>query len=376
MAKNNQKTIALIGATAVIIAAIIGSSWIRGCVEGISQEKTVYISNARIVGASGTAYIVSPPMCTPENPCAGEDLVRGVELYVELNKEGFAAAYLQDQHGNFFNQGGKLFIRKHNVGSTKLWPGIPERMDHMDFKLWIVTGDKEIKTSSASTSLEELPSPSNGDKWGPVYLRFRKPGHPQKPTFSAAQAIAIRTDQPPTIDGNIDERVWTRSEPFTFAVHPQANDSTTATVKLLWDEQYLYAGFEVNDTQVEGAADTTTWNGDSISIIIVNNRQIREYRHSLLVDRRGDAESAYRLKGGTTFNDNSDQDKGYFIEIRIPLSPTPVVGQEILADLLSVDHDYNPKGLYDATQTVFSKISWDGDANVDTAGRKIKLIER
>jgi hypothetical protein len=84
----------------------------------------------------------------------------------------------------------------------------------------------------------------------------------------------------------------------------------------------------------------------------------------------------YRLKERTTFNKNDDQDEGYIIEMRILLSPTPSVGEEILADLLSVDHDYNPGGLYNSTQTVFSKISWDGDANVDTAGKKIELRAR
>jgi hypothetical protein len=78
----------------------------------------------------------------------------------------------------------------------------------------------------------------------------------------ADQAIALRTDKPPIVDGNLNDKVWMLSKPFTFAVHPQANDSTTAVVKLLWDEQYFYVAFDVSDTQVEGAG-ATPWDGDA-----------------------------------------------------------------------------------------------------------------
>ncbi len=117
--------------------------------------------------------------------------MRGVKLHVELNREGFAAAYLQDQHGNFFNQEGRLFIRRLNVGSTKLWPGIPERIDHRDFNLWIITSDKEIPTFPDSTPLRELPSPSKGDKWGPIYLLFRNANPTDTPTGTSTSTPTL-----------------------------------------------------------------------------------------------------------------------------------------------------------------------------------------
>jgi hypothetical protein len=57
----------------------------------------------------------------------------------------------------------------------------------------------------------------------------------------------------------------------------------------------------------------------------------------------------------------------------IPWSLTPATGSTIDADFLSVDHDRNPGGAFDHPGTVFSKISWDGDQDVRTAGRRVRL---
>jgi hypothetical protein len=207
----------------------------------------------------------------------------------------------------------------------------------------------------------------------------RPPTDTPVPLTAATVVSAIRVDQPPTIDGrlDLDEEIWSQAQPLTYAVHPPANDPTTAVVRLLWDDQYLYAGFDVSDTQVEGSR-ATPWDGDSVSVIIINNgEQVREYRHSLLAedraDRVGGAISEHYLKGATTFGNPDDQDEGYSIEMRIHWVRTPAEGSTIAADFLSVDHDYNPGGLFDDRDTVFSKISWDGDGSVDTAMKSILL---
>ena len=197
---------------------------------------------------------------------------------------------------------------------------------------------------------------------------------PTPPSSSATVVTAIRVDQPPTIDGrlDLDEEIWSQAQPLTYAVHPLANDSTTVVVRLLWDDQYLYAGFDVSDTQVEGSS-ATPWDGDSVSIIFDNGGQIQECRHSLLDDGWKTATTERHLKGATTFDNPDDQDEGYSIEMRIPWVRTPAEGSTIAADFLSVDHDYNPGGLFDDRDTVFSKISWDGDRSVDTAMKSILL---
>jgi hypothetical protein len=196
---------------------------------------------------------------------------------------------------------------------------------------------------------------------------------PPTPLPSSAPVVnAIRVAQPPTIDGRLDEGIWSQAQPLAYAEHPPKNDATTAVVRLLWDDKYLYAGFDVSDTQVEGSS-ATPWDGDSVSIVFDNGGQIQECRHSLLDDGWATATTERHLKGATTFDDSSDQDEGYSIEMRIPWVRTPDEGSTIAADFLSVDHDYNPGRLFNDPGTVFSKKSWDGDGKVNTALKGILL---
>jgi hypothetical protein len=198
------------------------------------------------------------------------------------------------------------------------------------------------------------------------------------PLSSSASVVnANSVDQPPMIDGRLDEEVWSRAQPLTYAQQPPINDLTAVVVRLLWDDQYLYVGFDVSDTQVEDSTEAL-FDSDSVSVIIDNGGQIWEYRHSLLADGADyrnirERDSKHQLKGGTTFNEASDQDEGYSIEMRIRWSGTPAEGSTIAADFLSVDHDYNPGKPWNDPDTVFSKMSWDGDGNVDTALNSILL---
>lgn len=200
---------------------------------------------------------------------------------------------------------------------------------------------------------------------------------------SATVVNAIRTDQPPTIEGRLDEAVWSQAQPLTYAVHPPANDSTAITVRLLWDDKYLYAGFDVSDTQVEDSSLDNVWDGDSVGVIIENGGEVQEYRYTMLGDekerglligdRAGTTNSQAILKGATTLNNPDDQDEGYTVEMRIPWEIPPTAGSMIDADLWSIDHDYNPGKRYDDPDTVHFGISWDGDRNLTTARNSILL---
>lgn len=200
---------------------------------------------------------------------------------------------------------------------------------------------------------------------------------------SVAVITALRTDQAPEINGCLDEEIWSQAQPLTYAVHPPANDSTTMTVRLLWDDKYLYAGFDVSDTQVEESSLDNVWDGDSVGVIIKNGGKVQEYRftmrgattdtHTLDPDRAGTTNSQAILKGATTLNNPDDQDEGYTVEMRIPWEIPPTAGSMIDADLWSIDHDYNPGKRYDDPDTVHFGISWDGDRNVTTARKSILL---
>ena len=170
-------------------------------------------------------------------------------------------------------------------------------------------------------------------------------------------------------------RSWSDTKPLTYAIHPPANGDTTATVRALWDDEFLYLAFDVADTQVETASPDDHWNDDSVSISI-NNGTFR-CRRDVRGTGEGECERALQLKLGTTLNDPGDTDIGFAVEMKVPFTQTRVIpnaGDIVPTDFLSVDHDGNPGGAWDDPATIFSKISWDGDGNVDTTGRSLLLL--
>ena len=180
---------------------------------------------------------------------------------------------------------------------------------------------------------------------------------------SLEQLPVARARGPITIDGALDEAAWSDAQPLIYAIHPPENGDTSATVRALWDDEFLYAGFVVTDTQVETAA--LDWNDDSVSISI-NNGTFR-CRQDVGETGEGECERALQLK----------PDIGFTVEMKVPFTQTRVIpnaGDIVPADLLSVDHDGNPGEPWDDPATIFSKISWDGDGSVDTTGRSLLLL--
>jgi len=180
---------------------------------------------------------------------------------------------------------------------------------------------------------------------------------------SLEQLPVARARGPITIDGALDEAAWLDAQPLIYAIHPPENGDTSATVRALWDDEFLYAGFVVTDTQVEAAV--LDWNDDSVSISI-NNGTFR-CRQDVGETGEGECERALQLK----------PDIGFTVEMKVPFTQTRVIpnaGDILPADLLSVDHDGNPGGAWDDPATIFSKISWDGDGSVDTTGRSLLLL--
>jgi hypothetical protein len=192
---------------------------------------------------------------------------------------------------------------------------------------------------------------------------------------SLEQLPVARAREPITVDGALSEAAWSDAKPLTYATHPPANGGTTATVRALWDDEFLYVGFNVADTQVETASPADYWNDDSISISI-NNGTFR-CRQDVGGTGEGICERALQLKAGTTLNNRGDTDEGFTVEMKVSWSQVravPNTGDIVPADFLSVDHDGNPGRPWDDPATIFSKMSWDGDSRVDTTGRSFLLL--
>lgn len=191
-----------------------------------------------------------------------------------------------------------------------------------------------------------------------------------------------------TVDGTLNA-AWDAAPWTLFATHPADNGGSTARIKMLWDNDNLFAAFDVSDTQVETNAEPNTWDSDSISLLLSFGMSpvgcpdpswcVREYRQGPCAGGSSmpGIETAWLLKPGTTCNNATDTDAGYWVEMRIPRKDLGVVlcpGFVILADLLSVDHDNNPGGQYNVSPTVFSKIFWDGDGPDHVRGA-IRLVD-
>ena len=91
----------------------------------------------------------------------------------------------------------------------------------------------------------------------------------------------------------------------------------------------------------------------------------------------GDCERALYLPPCTTLDETGDTDCGYTVEMRIRWARARITangGDIVPADLLSVDHDGYPGGAWDDPGTLFSKVSWDGDASVETTGRSLTPV--
>jgi len=175
-------------------------------------------------------------------------------------------------------------------------------------------------------------------------------------------------------DGVMNEPIWQSAIPLTYAIHISQTDVTTATVRALWNQDYLYVGFEVEDTQVETA--TLNHNDDSVSIIF-NNGEFR-CRQDVGGTGEGECDRALHLPSScTSLNNPSDTDCGYTVEMRVQWSKARITANAcdvVPTDFLSVDHDGNPGAPYDDPNTEFSKLSWDSDSRVDTTGRSITLV--
>src|SRR5690606_27509700 len=117
----------------------------------------------------------------------------------------------------------------------------------------------------------------------------------------------------------------------------------TASVKLLWDAEYLYAAFSVPDSNIIAPVmerDGPVWENDCIELFLLPSLRYQlyweinisptgsildslSYKYS---DRWGDEmrfrENVQGLKIGRTVrgapNDTSDGDEGYTIEVAVP----------------------------------------------------------
>ncbi len=151
---------------------------------------------------------------------------------------------------------------------------------------------------------------------------------------------------PVTIDGKLDEAAWKKADVIStfYAYQPDNPPSLTPTkVRFLWDDTNLYVCYECEDDDIWSFSDKdddTLWDGDVGELFIKPSAKSFEYYEFVmapsgaLYDGRYPARGAggfHRFKGWSsnakvatsisgTDDDPTDTDKGYVIEVAIPLS--------------------------------------------------------
>jgi Carbohydrate family 9 binding domain-like len=167
------------------------------------------------------------------------------------------------------------------------------------------------------------------------------------PTLPAGQTL--------TIDGKLDEAAWQKAassgefvDVGTGVVNPRL--PVQGQVRLLWDDSFLYVGFEVKDMSIRGgfptdAKDPHLWERDTVEIMIdpdgdgdnKNYYEIQINPQNLVFDSQFDdynqprggpagpfghqewmanQESAVVLRG--KIDDDREKDDGYVVEAKIP----------------------------------------------------------
>src|SRR6185437_15642509 len=154
------------------------------------------------------------------------------------------------------------------------------------------------------------------------------------------------TSVAPTIDGKIDDAAWSRTDWTADFVDVTTGDKPPlrTRAKLLWDDQYLYIAAEMEEPNVQGDRtehddklylenvfevfidpDSDGRNYAEFEINALNTTfdatLDRPYRDNGILNLDWTAEgwkTAVHIDG--TINDDSDQDKGWTVEIAIPWS--------------------------------------------------------
>ena len=202
------------------------------------------------------------------------------------------------------------------------------------------------------------------------------------PEAQVARYTAFRVAEPLTIDGNLDKPAWAkavRSPRFVDLVNgePTVHDTRAA---VLWDEQYLYVGFWVEEPFVEAKLterDALIWSENDVELFIAGQDAYYEFEINALgtvyealfvfedAYERGGYDRLPELARGVdgykpwngvgftthprgprlgffkwdlpglktavavdgTINDNSDRDRGWTVEIAIPWAGLQVLAQ-------------------------------------------------
>ena len=162
------------------------------------------------------------------------------------------------------------------------------------------------------------------------------------------------SNTPIKVDGKLNEAIWKKAKALTFKPIPRSLCTENGTVKILWDNKYVYVGAVFRDSDIVQLS-KQDWRhyyrtGDLIEIFLkpAEKRYYWELyatpnglKNSLFFFSGGRAglynRSRYRIKEmlvaatcNGTLNNEKDYDKEWVVEIAIPVKDLEKQGDKII----------------------------------------------
>ena len=225
-------------------------------------------------------------------------------------------------------------------------------------------------------------------------------GNVPPPQAKGPEYAVAQTTEKPTIDGKLDEAMWTSARPVGAFKQPNGgafSPTMAADVKLAWDSENLYLGANVKDDDARNTHtknDDTTWEGDVLELFL--QAPGREDYYELQWTPAGSTfdahftghrqpawEEAAKFQSNMTSkvvvdgDVNADgPDKGWTVEAAIPwkslgFDKAPEPGAKFLANLYRIDdkgtHDFQHMAAWAPVGGDFHQLNGAGTLLLNTA---------
>ena len=212
--------------------------------------------------------------------------------------------------------------------------------------------------------------------------------------FMPRQFEARRATTPPVIDGKLDEAVWQSAQKLDEFFAYQSGGKPAAaetTARILWDDDFLYLGFEMTDADIRPSSvtanktgrDAPLYLGDVIELFVREDRNSPKYYEFEWSPKAGDVfdarfdeqkfgapgiawdtkiTSAVTVEG--TIDDATDKDTRWVVETSIPLDSFSPITKDSQWTFTVARYDYfNPASATEQLMTLTP-----GDPDLPRAG--------
>jgi hypothetical protein len=172
---------------------------------------------------------------------------------------------------------------------------------------------------------------------------------PSPPRGPSARAVATRIHTPPVIDGVLDEPFWATLEPITTFVQREPVDgafpSERTEVRIAYDEDFLYFGFHLFDSDPSGILAQTLHRGGNIGLddhIVIGLDTFNDRRNGYIfeVNALGTQDDAIFTDesiqmedwswDGVYWSETRITDGGWTLEVAIPFTTIRFPREEVL----------------------------------------------